>query len=118
MDTNIIALPTEISDSELLARIERLAVQERNTTARLIAHLAELDSRRLYLGEGYSSLFAYCTQRLRLSEHAAWGRIEAVRATRKFPIILALLTDGSVNLTTICLLGPHLTTENHVQVLE
>jgi hypothetical protein len=28
----------------------------------LIASLAELDARRLYLGEGFPSMFAYCTQ--------------------------------------------------------
>jgi hypothetical protein len=118
MDTNILASLTGISDSDLLARVERLAVRERDATANLIAHLAELDARRLYLGEGHPSLFAYCTQRLHLSEHAAYGRIEAARSTRKFPVIVALLADGSVNLTAVCLLAPHLTAENHVQVLK
>jgi hypothetical protein len=33
---------------------------ERGTTAHLIAALMELDARRLYPGEGYSSLFRYC----------------------------------------------------------
>jgi hypothetical protein len=35
----------------------------------LLALLMELDARRLYLGEGCSSLFTYCTQVLHLSEH-------------------------------------------------
>ena len=84
----------------------------------LSTSLAELDERRLYLGEGYSSLFTYCTQALHLSEHAAYGRIEAARAARRFGSILELLADGAVTLTTICLLAPHLTAENHVEVLE
>jgi hypothetical protein len=46
-----------------------------STAVQLIAMLGELDSRRLYLAEGYSSLFTYCTQCLRLSEHAAYGGI-------------------------------------------
>jgi hypothetical protein len=83
-----------------------------------VASLAELDERRLYLGEGYSSLFTYCTQALHLSEHAAYGRIEAARAARRFGLILDLLADGALTLTTICLLAPHLTKENHVDVLE
>jgi hypothetical protein len=57
--------------------------------------LGELDARRLYLGEGCASLFAYCTQTLRLSEHAAYHRIEAARAARLFPIILDLVADGT-----------------------
>ncbi len=107
-----------LSNEELLAEIKSLAVRERHATAALVASLAELDERRLYLGEGYSSLFIYCTQALHLSEHAAYGRIEAARAARRFGLILELLADGAVTLTTICLLAPHLTAENHIEVLE
>jgi hypothetical protein len=78
----------------------------------------ELDARRLYLGEGCSSLFGYCTQVLHLTEHAAYGRIEAARAARKFPVILLRLHDGTLSLTAVSLLAPHLTDENHVQVLD
>jgi hypothetical protein len=84
----------------------------------VIALLAEVDSRRLYLGQGYSSLFTYCTQALHLSEHAAYGRIEAARTARRFPTILVMLAEGAVTLTTITLLGPHLTDENHHSLLE
>jgi hypothetical protein len=77
----------------------------------------ELDVRRLYLAEGFSSLFAYCTQAMRLSEHAAYGRIEAARAARRFPAVLDVLESGSITLTTVTLLAKHLTPENHVRVL-
>jgi hypothetical protein len=107
-----------LSDSALLARVARLAQHERRVTATLIAHLAELDARRLYLAEGCSSLFTYCTQVLHLSEHAAYGRIEAARAARRFPILLEHLADGAVHLTTVSLLAPHLTAENHRDLLE
>ena len=33
-------------------------------------------------------------------------------------MILGLLAEGAVTLTTICLLAPHLTAENHIEVLE
>ena len=46
----------EISDDDLLAQVTRLAGAERHATAQLIALLAELDARRLYLGQGCSSL--------------------------------------------------------------
>ena len=62
-------------------------------------------------------LFTYCTQVLHLSEHAAYGRIEAARAARKFPVVLDLLADGTVTLTTVTLLASHLTPANHVEVL-
>ena len=78
----------------------------------------EVDARTLYAGQGYSSLFTYCVQRLHLSEHAAYMRIEAARSARRFPLILEKLFDGSVHLTAVSLLGPHLTIANHAEVLD
>jgi hypothetical protein len=88
-----------LSDRELLAEVERLVAGERQATARVVASLSELDARRLYLGEGCSCLFTYCTQVLNLSEHAAYNRIEAARSARRFPLILKRLADGSIHLT-------------------
>ncbi|HLA25176.1 MAG TPA: hypothetical protein VJ206_07265 [bacterium] len=106
-----------LSDHELVARVKLLAQHEREATVALIAHLAVLDERNLYLGEGCPSLFTYCTQILHLAEHAAYNRIEAARAARQFPIILEMLADGSVTLTTVRLLAPHLTSANHDDLL-
>src|SRR6185436_18711626 len=106
-----------LSDDELLATVKRLATIECRATAALVRSLMELDVRRLYLGEGYSSLFTYCTQALHLAEGAAYNRIEAARAARRFPMILDGLENGSLTLTTVRLLGPHLTVENHERVL-
>ena len=106
-----------LTDDDLLSKVSALAQNERDATAQLVAALVEIDSRRLYLGQGCSSLFTYCTQVLHLSEHAAYGRIEAARAACKFPVILDLLVHGSLHLTAICLLGPHLTDDNHAEVL-
>jgi hypothetical protein len=63
-------------------------------------------------------MFAYCTRVLRLSEHAAYGRIEAARCARRCPLVLEALTAGEITLTTITLLAPHLTDDNHRAVLE
>jgi hypothetical protein len=107
----------QLSDAELLATVRRLALTERHATAPLVRSLMELDVRRLYLGEGYSSLFTYCTQALHLAEGAAYNRIEAARAARRFPAVLTALEEGSVTLTTVRLLAPHLTADNHHYVL-
>lgn len=108
---------SHLSDPELMVALKAAAHGERKATARLITLLAEVDTRRLYLGEGCSSLFTYCTQVLHLSEHAAYGRIEAARAARRFSLILEWLTDGSITLTTVTLLAPVLTPANHRDVL-
>jgi hypothetical protein len=108
----------ELSDRELIAEVRRLAGSERAATAAIVACLAEMDTRRLYLGEGCRSLFAYCTQVLHLSEHAAYARIEAARAVRRFPVILERLSGGEITLTAIGLLRPHLTEANHQEILD
>src|SRR5688500_10984568 len=99
MMTNSSAQFGDLSDGELLGRVREAVTVERSATARLIALLAELDARRLYLGEGCSSLFTYCTQVLHLSEHAAYNRIETARAARRFPVILELVAEGALHLT-------------------
>jgi len=55
---------------------------------------------------------------LHLSEHAAYGRIEAARAAQRFPVILDRLTSGELTLTAVGLLAPHLTPASHREVLD
>lgn len=106
-----------LPDDELLRRVRALAVREYAATARLVAHLAEVDARRLYLGEGYASLYLFCVLGLKLSEHAAYGRIRAARIVRRFPRILDELSAGNLTLTAIVLLTPHLTGLNHLELM-
>ena len=106
-----------LSDDQLLTETKRLAACERSATAALLRSLVEVDSRRLYLREGCSSLFTYCTQVLHLSEGAAYNRIEAARAARRFPSVLTALEDGSLTLGSARLLAPHFTLENHDQLI-
>lgn len=100
-----ISIPSHLSDVELVAEVRSLAGRERQTTAALVAHLAEFDARRLYLAAGFSSLFKYCCEVLRLSEAEAYNRIEAARVARRFPLILDSLADGSLNITTVRILA-------------
>jgi len=118
MKTNILATAAGLSDQDLVARLHVLAGNERGASVELVAYLAALDTRpAVYAAQGYGSLFSYCTQALRLSEDAACNRIEAARACRRFPVILDLLTSGEVSLTSVRLLGRHLTPENHQALL-
>lgn len=107
-----------LTDATLLDEVARLARNERDAVVLLIASLGELDRRRLYLGEGFGSLFAYCTQHLRLGEGAAYRRIEAARAARRFPDVLEHLAEGRLTLASLGLLVRHLTETNHAALLE
>ena len=106
-----------LSDDELIERVNDLAACERRASAALVRSLVELDSRSLYLREGCPSLFAYCTQVLHLSEGSAYNRIEAARAARRYPEVLAALERGDVTLTAVRLLAPHFTLDNHMELL-
>ena len=109
MNTNLFAIAAQLTDDALRAKVKLLAQRSREVTVELIAHLAVLEERKLHCSEGPGSLFRYCTEILRFSEAAACNRIKAARAARKFPVVLDLLADGSVNLTAVRLLAPHLT---------
>jgi len=107
-----------VSDHELLRRTGELAVRGRRVEAALIAHMAEVDRRKLYRGEACSSMFAYAIERLRLSESQAYDRITVARASRRFPVLLEMIGDGRLTLTAASKLGPHLTRENAGELLE
>ena len=118
MQGDLLASLRRLSDTELVARVKDIASRERADTVLLVAHLAELDTRDVHLRAGHGSLFAYCRGVLALSEQEAYNRIAVARAARRFPVVLEMLEAGAVNLTTVKLLGPLLTPENHRAALE
>jgi hypothetical protein len=101
-----------VPDDELLARLAELLRQSRRTESDLVAHVAEVDERRLYAREACPSMFAYCTEVLHLSEAEAYLRIAAGRASREHPLLLDMLADGRLHLSGVGKLAPHLTLEN------
>ena len=109
---------TSFSDDELLRRLSDLLGQSRRNEADLVAHIGEVDRRRLYAREASPSMFAYCTEVLHLSEAEAYLRIAAARASRAHPLLLTMLADGRLHLTAIAKLAPHLTLENREALLK
>src|SRR4051794_24973909 len=101
-----------LDDLRLTESLTRLAGAERTSTVALIVHLGEFDHRQLYRGAGFPSLFQYCVEVLRLSEDAASNRIAAARMARRFPVIVDLLTAGTLSPTTVRLISHHATPEN------
>ena len=108
---------THVPDPTLLRGLRDLVAQDRATTALLLAHLAEVDARRLYAPAGYPSMFAWCIAELHLSEDAAFKRIRAARTARQFPAIHGMLADGRLHLTAVVFLTPYLTPENADELL-
>jgi hypothetical protein len=106
-----------VPDDELLRRLHELAAHSRSTLADLVAHIGEVDDRRLYARSAFPSMFAYCTRALHLSESGAYKRITVARAARKHGVLLAMLRDGHIHLSGMALLAPLLTPENRDAVL-
>jgi hypothetical protein len=109
---------SRVTDQELIERLRCLVRADQAHNARLIVHLGEVDARGLYREHAYSSMFLYCVEEFGMSEAEAYLRIHAARLGRQYPLVVQLLAQGSLNLTAIKLLGPHLTADNHVQLLE
>ena len=118
MKNEILASLARLSDAALVVQVKALVRRERDVTAEVVAHLAELDTRDVHLRAGYTSLFVYCREVLGLSEWEAYNRIEVARTVRRFPVILGMLAEGAVHLTAIRRLAPHLTVANHEDVLQ
>jgi hypothetical protein len=108
---------SHLSDHTLLRDLAALLARDRVTTAELLAHIAEVDARQLYLPAAYPSMYAYCVGELHLGEQAAFKRIRAARTARQFPAVFEALALGRLHLSAVVLLAPYLTSENTHELL-
>jgi hypothetical protein len=107
----------QLPDDELLLRLDALVSESHRIEAELVAHIGEVDARRLYARFAFPSMFAYCTEKLHLSEAAAYRRITVARAARKCPETLSALRDGRIHLSGLATLVPLLTPANCSELL-
>src|SRR5438876_981431 len=108
---------SHMSDHDLLRGLASLVAQDCTMTAELLAHIAEVETRKLYLPAGYSSMFAYCVHELHLSEDSAYRRIAAARVARQFPGVFDAVAEGRLSLTAIGQLARYLRPENADELL-
>ncbi len=107
----------QVFDADLLTGTRRLVGRSNQVLADLLAHLAEVEARGIHRLRACSSLYNYCVYELRMSEDAAFRRVRAARVARRFPVIFQRVADGELHLTALTLLAPHLTDENHLELL-
>ncbi len=103
---------TSLSDKELVSQVASLCLEGRRLVARLIVHLIEVEDRALDKKSACSSMWAFCTERLNMSEGETSRRLNAARLVRRFPSLLGRLQRGEVHLSALRKLGPHLNDEN------
>ena len=107
----------KISDEVLVRRLSEILKESRRVEVKLVAHIGEVDRRRLFASEASPSMFVYCTERLHLSEAEAYLRLAVARAARKHPVLLSMLEDGRLHLSGIAKLAPVLTEANRDELL-
>jgi 5-methylcytosine-specific restriction endonuclease McrA len=103
---------SHFSNPALLADLDQRVAHDRKSFAVILTRIAEIDERRLYLAEGYSCMKAFCMERMRLTEGAAYKRLTTARLARQYPGILVALADGRLHMRAVLMLGPHLTSAN------
>jgi len=117
METGVFWDLEHVSDTQLRSGLSSLLASDYRTEARIIAHIAEVEERKLHVKDGSPSLFDYCVRRLGLSESEAFHRLTAARIARRFPIVFSLIEQRQIHLTAVCLLRDYLTPENHRELL-
>lgn len=106
-----------LADHELLRDLTALAARDRVNTADLLAHIAEVDERELYLPAAYTCMRDWCVGELRMSEDAALKRIRVARTAREYPEIFPAIADGRLHLASVIELKTYLTPENAQDLL-
>lgn len=108
----------DLADDELIEGLAGAVARSRADDAAVLAYLAEVDERRLFLPAACSSMHEYCVRVLHMSEDAAFRRITAARVARRFPAIFAAIADGRLHLSGVIMLAPHLSDENVAELIE
>ncbi|MGC4000148.1 MAG: HNH endonuclease signature motif containing protein [Anaeromyxobacter sp.] len=101
-----------LDNVSLIAHLRSLAADERGIKVEFLLVLAEVERRKLYLDQGFPSLWAYCREALHLSEDGAYRRITTMRLLARFPSLEAPLREGRLTLTTLGMLREVLTEAN------
>ncbi|HEU4581210.1 MAG TPA: HNH endonuclease signature motif containing protein [Polyangiaceae bacterium] len=106
-----------LADAQLLEGLRAALHTKRRALAEVVAHLGEVEERRLHLLAAHASMFDYCVSRLNMSEDEACRRIELARLARRFPSLFSLLATGEISLSVALLLKPVLTDANQLELL-
>lgn len=103
---------------KLHQRALELVRQHQRVEAELISVLRAIDDMKLYREHGATSLFAYATKILGLSESVAWNFITVSRATKKSPILRHAIETGVLSVSKARRITSILTQENQAEWVE
>src|SRR5688500_5119391 len=80
--------------SAITARLYEIRKGERAYLVEFLDNLIEMDERKIAVELGFSSVFVYCTEHLRMPKSTTWRRTTCARLMARFPILREYLSDG------------------------
>ncbi len=106
------------SDESLIASTKTLVAKRSQLAAELLAHIAEVEARKLHVKLAYPSMFKFCVEALGLSGSMAYKYIGVARAARQYEAIFPMVAAGELHLSAAIMLVPHLTDDNWDDLLQ
>jgi len=107
-----------IDQEIILRRLDSLNDRERRLKVRILLYLREIDRRKIYLEEGYPSMFSFCTEHMRYSESTAVRRIKAERALGRSKRVIPMLLSGEMTVTGLSKIESICKPDNTEKILE
>jgi 5-methylcytosine-specific restriction endonuclease McrA len=90
---------SNLPNDKLVSCFENAVRSERKITAQVLAYIAEIDRRKLYLEKGTTSLFDYLVRDYGYSPGAAMRRIDAARLLRELPDAAEKFESGTLTIS-------------------
>lgn len=91
----------KLSDKNLLAQTDLLALEHRKNSVLLLRHLREIEVRRLFVDLGFTSMHKYCIQSLKFSEGETQRRLTSAGLLTELPEIEEKIEAGHLNVTNL-----------------
>lgn len=91
----------QLGDKELIEQLKLLFAREKKIGDAILLNLQEINVRRLYASQGYSSLFDMLVQYFGLSATAAYQRTAALKLIQSVPEAQVALFNGETNLSNM-----------------
>ena len=95
-----------------------IAARYKRVEADLITVLQEIESSRVFVKMGYTSLFNYCVEALGLSESVAYNFVTVARKAREVPVLQSAIQNGSLSVSKARKIAPVLTLANQEEWVE
>jgi len=89
----------KIENDRLISELKVLVRNEKDLTLQILRYLKEVESRKLELARGHSSLYKFCLIELGYSEAEALVRIRAMRLLKCLPQLENQIENGNLSLS-------------------